>query len=280
MCARVLVVDDDPVNADLIGYLLRAFGHEAILALGGQEALREAAAQVPDLVLCDIQMPGVDGFEVLRRLRSDKRFDRTEIVGVTALAMVGDREKVLAAGFDGYLTKPITPETFVPEVEKHLPAQCRTGFSPSMPSQGDGLKSVLHQGTTPQKPKRIGYALVVDDVEPNVQLMRHLLTSLGVEVRAARSAADALLVARAVPPTLIICDIHMPGMSGIDLLETAKSDAMLKDVPFLLISASQPNVDEERRAVAAGADLVLRRPIDPEALLEHLSEWIPGELEP
>src|SRR6266478_3127835 len=100
MCARVLVVDDDPVNADLIGYLLRAFGHDAVLSLGGEEALREADARIPDLILCDIQMPLVDGYEVLRRLRADSRFDGTQIVGVTALAMVGDREKVLSSGFD------------------------------------------------------------------------------------------------------------------------------------------------------------------------------------
>ena len=125
MCARVLVVDDDPVNADLLGYLLRAFGHDASLTLGGQEALRDAEAQLPDLVLCDIQMPVLDGYEVLRRLRANHRYDDTRIVGVTALAMVGDRERVLAAGFDGYLSKPIDPETFVRTVEDFLPPGLR-----------------------------------------------------------------------------------------------------------------------------------------------------------
>ncbi len=125
MCARVLVVDDDPVNVELLAYLLRAYGHDAILALSGEAALREAHERVPDLVLCDIQMPQADGFEVLRRLRGEARFAGTPIVGVTALAMVGDREKIVAAGFDGYLTKPITPETFVPEVEKYLSTERR-----------------------------------------------------------------------------------------------------------------------------------------------------------
>ena len=120
MCARVLVVDDDPVNVDLLGILLRAFGHEAVLTLTGLDALREAAERIPDLVLCDIQMPEIDGFEVARRLRADARFARMPIVGISALAMVGDREKVLSAGFDGYLSKPIMPETFIVEIEKYL----------------------------------------------------------------------------------------------------------------------------------------------------------------
>jgi two-component system cell cycle response regulator len=276
MCARVLVVDDDPVNADLIGYLLRAFGHDAVLALGGREALDAAAAKVPDLVLCDIQMPDIDGYQVLRRLRGDQRFDQTPVIGVTALAMVGDREKVLSAGFDGYLTKPIAPETFVGDVEKYLPAQCRTGFNPSPPSVTDG-KSVLHPPMRPAKRNRDDYALVVDDNEPNVQLMRHLLISLGVAVRAVRNASDALRLARAARPILIISDIHMPGQSGIELLEAVKRDDDLKDIPFLLISASSASVDEERRAREAGADGMLLRPIDPEDLLVQLMRFIPAE---
>src|SRR5438552_11548284 len=144
MCARVLVIDDDPVNADLLGYLLRAFGHDPILALEGEVALNEARRQTPDLVLCDIQMPRIDGFEVLRQLRMDGRFSQTPIVGVTALAMVGDREKILAAGFDGYLTKPITPETFVPQIEKFL----------------------LQQPSTPPKRPEIAAANVADDRTP------------------------------------------------------------------------------------------------------------------
>ena len=122
MCARVLVVDDEQVNLDLFAYLLRAFGHEPEVALEGESAVRVAKERVPDLVLCDIQMPRMNGFEVLRRLKEDPRFLTTPIVGVTGLAMVGDREKVLNAGFDGYLTKPIAPETFIFEIEKYLPA--------------------------------------------------------------------------------------------------------------------------------------------------------------
>ena len=123
MCARVLVIDDDPVNVDLVAYLLRAYGHEPVTALGGEDALRELSEQSVDLVLCDIQMPEMDGFEILRELRRNERFARTPVVGVTALAMVGDREKIVAAGFNGYLTKPITPETFVPDIEKFLIAE-------------------------------------------------------------------------------------------------------------------------------------------------------------
>ena len=119
MCARILVIDDDPVNLDLMTYLLNAFGHAPIAAESATEALEVLTKEAVDLILCDIQMPSIDGFEFLRRLKPDIR-KAAPVIGVTALAMVGDREKILAAGFDGYMAKPITPETFVADVEKFV----------------------------------------------------------------------------------------------------------------------------------------------------------------
>jgi two-component system, cell cycle response regulator len=271
MCARVLVVDDDPVNVELLGYLLRAFGHAAVLSLDGPSALREADAEVPDLVLCDIQMPQMDGFEVLRSMRRDKRLAATPIIGVTALAMVGDREKILAAGFDGYLAKPITPETFVTDIEKYL--------SSPPPSRATLQPSAL----VPERPaaaplsKRVGFALVVDDIPANLELMTHLFSSLGVEVRVASSVREALLVARAARPQVIISDMHMPGSDGLALLQQVRSDSSLKDLPFVIVSSSGASVEEERRAIALGVDGVLLRPLDAEEMLEYLARWMPVE---
>src|SRR5438045_3843845 len=165
MCARVLVIDDDPVNLDLMIYLLNAFGHRPISADGGAHALETMRTTEVELVLCDIHMPGMDGFEFLRRLNDEGRH-RVPVIGVTALAMVGDREKILAAGFDGYLAKPITPETFVDEVEKYLPAhlanvgQANVGrvLNPSAAEGGPSSTDELRA-----RPTSRGYALVVDD---------------------------------------------------------------------------------------------------------------------
>lgn len=264
MCARVLVIDDDPVNVDLIGYLLRAFGHDAVLALGGEPAVDEATKHVPDLVLCDIQMPGVDGFEVLKQLRSDARFAATAILGVTALAMVGDREKIMAAGFDGYLTKPITPETFIDDIEKYLPAAL---VAPRVSRRAD----VVAEEVATVRAKRSGYALVVDDYAPGRDLLRHLIVSLGVDVRTASNADDALAFTREGPPRLIISD-------RLAVLEAARADAILKDVPFLLLLDDEPTHEEERRGRNAGVNGFLERPLDPETMLDLLASWMPLEL--
>jgi two-component system, cell cycle response regulator len=120
MGRRILVIEDNPTNLDLMTYLLKAFGHTTATAMDGEAGVTEAQAQVPDLILCDLALPKLDGFGVAKRLKADPTLSRVPLVAVTASAMVGDRDKVIAAGFDGYISKPITPETFVSEVEAYL----------------------------------------------------------------------------------------------------------------------------------------------------------------
>jgi CheY-like chemotaxis protein len=125
MAARILVIEDNGPSLRLMTYLLRAFGYEPLSAADGEDGLRIAEQERPDLVICDIQLPRLDGYGVARALRSGAGMGAGQIIAVTASAMVGDRERVLAAGFDGYITKPITPETFVSEAEAFLPADLR-----------------------------------------------------------------------------------------------------------------------------------------------------------
>lgn len=122
--ARILVVDDNAANLELMVYLLRAFGHEPHGVSSALEGLREIENGY-DLILSDIRMPDMDGYAFARRVRSDSRAGSALMIAVTALAMVGDRERVLAAGFDGYISKPIDPQHFVQQVEAYLPAALR-----------------------------------------------------------------------------------------------------------------------------------------------------------
>jgi CheY-like chemotaxis protein len=117
---RILVADDNDDNLELMRFLLGAAGYPAVLAGGGTEAIALALQQSPDLILMDIQMPGVDGYHAAARIRAQPALRGVVIVAVTAFAMVGDRDQVLAGGFDGYIAKPISPRTFVEEVEQFL----------------------------------------------------------------------------------------------------------------------------------------------------------------
>jgi CheY-like chemotaxis protein len=125
MSARILIVEDNEANLDLVRYLLQFRGYTTIEAIDGESGIEMARAERPDLVLCDLQMPGISGFGVLRAIRAEPKIRELPVVALTALSMPGDRDTVLAAGFDGYLSKPIDPETFVSDVEAFLRPELR-----------------------------------------------------------------------------------------------------------------------------------------------------------
>lgn len=124
---KLLVVDDDAMNLRLAVTVLEQAGHEVLSAAGGAEGVEAALAHAPDLVLMDVQMPGVDGIEALKRLRADPRTATLKVAAFTALAMMGDAERLLAEGFDGYLEKPIRYKEFLGEVERLLGKTATTG---------------------------------------------------------------------------------------------------------------------------------------------------------
>jgi len=128
--ARILVAEDNPTNLALMEYLLRAFGYTVLTAADGEAAVELARREVPDVILMDVHMPRLNGYEAAARLKQIPELSAVPIVAVTALAMVGDREKILAQGFDGYIAKPITPEAFVPQVEAFLPPQLHSAARP------------------------------------------------------------------------------------------------------------------------------------------------------
>jgi two-component system, cell cycle response regulator DivK len=116
---RVLVVEDNEKNMKLVRDVLLATGYSPIEASSGEEALPLAAENGPALVLMDIQLPDLDGAEALRRLRSDERTADIPVLALTAQAMQGDRERFLAAGFDGYLSKPIDIDELIATVQRY-----------------------------------------------------------------------------------------------------------------------------------------------------------------
>src|SRR5919108_1268159 len=169
MPARILIIEDNPANLDLMAYLLRAHRHVSFTANDGEEGLATARLEMPDLIVCDIQLPGMDGYVVARQIKADAALRAIPLVAVTAFAMVGDRDKVLASGFDGCISKPIEPETFVDQVEAFLQPHQRSSRAAPMPSSA---------AATPARSKHTTI-LVVDDQPVNLSLKRSLLEPLG-----------------------------------------------------------------------------------------------------
>lgn len=127
MSARILIIEDNPTNMELMVYLLQAFGYTTLTASSGAAGLNSASQEMPDLIICDIELPDMTGYDIARQLKQDTGLRAIPLVAVTAFAMVGDRDRVLSAGFNGYLAKPIEPEVFVGQVEAFLPADRLAG---------------------------------------------------------------------------------------------------------------------------------------------------------
>lgn len=125
MAARILIAEDHPASLELLRYLLSANGYDILSAEDGEAALELARRDPPDLIICDLQMPKKNGYEVVGELKGDPALAHIPVVAVTAFSMIGDREQVLAAGFNGYLSKPIEPEEFVALIEQYLPLSLR-----------------------------------------------------------------------------------------------------------------------------------------------------------
>lgn len=120
MSPRVLVIEDNALNLKLVRDVLQHAGYDVVEAATGELGVASAASEPPDLVLLDLQLPGIDGHETLRRLRAGVLPDRVPVVAVTALAMAEDRDRAQHAGFDGYLEKPISPRSLPAQVERFL----------------------------------------------------------------------------------------------------------------------------------------------------------------
>ena len=256
--ARVLVIEDNPASLELMVYLLKAFGHTPLAARDGLEGIAVAKSESPDLILCDIQLPGADGIAVCQQLKNDPTYRDIPLVAVTAYAMVGDREKLLTHGFNGYLSKPINPQTFMDEMTPYL-QKSRAAIMKSLPTEKRiSIKKV--QGTI----------LVVDNSPANISLARSMLEPFGYKVIEAKGVDEAMHLLAEQSPDLIFSDLHMPVKDGFDFIQAVKADDELRKIPFVFISSTVWGDRERDHGLALGAARFIIRPIEPRALVEEI----------
>ena len=243
--ARILIAEDSPDIRALIQMLLEAEGHRVTAVEDGRAAVATAREERPELILMDLSLPILSGWEATRQIRTDPATASIPILAVTAHAMHGDRERALAAGCDGFIAKPISEDTFASRVisfinsRKAAPGEASEKREPSGPEAG-----------------RI---LVVDDQAEVAELLKTDLESDGHSVALATSAAQALSLFDADNPfELAVIDVMLGGNSGYDLTETLTSRSG-EYIPVLLVTAG--TIDRER-GYAVGADDFIGKPIE------------------
>lgn len=261
MGARILIIEDNPANLELMSYLLNAFGHHALTAPDGKRGLEAAETESPELIICDVEIPEINGLEVARRLKAHPTLSAIPLIAVTAFAMVGDRDRVMAAGFDGYIPKPITPEKFVKQVETYLPG----GGTARLTVETHGITSGVRKTSETR-----ATLLVVDNLAVNIELLCSILEPSGYRVFTARNVDEGLRLARQRRMDLIISDVHMPGKDGYEFIGAVKADPALRVVPFMFLSSTMAREGEEQEGLDLGADRFILRPIEPQTLLHEI----------
>ena len=267
---RILVIEDNPTNLELMSYLLKHFGHEVSVATDGEEGLNAARRANIDLIVCDVQLPKIDGFGIAARLKGHPTFRTIPLIAVTALAMVGDRDKLLTAGFDGYISKPIDPEKFVRQVEAFIPSHS-PGIAMEAAPQELAAKPDMRAAS---EDKARATILAVDDSSANLHLIRSTLEPSGYKVIAVSTIEEAMAMAREFSPDLIISDLHMRGETGFDFIKKIKRDLRLKNIPFVFLSATVWKRQDQADGLALGAVKFILRPIDPELLVKEVEECL------
>ncbi len=260
----ILVIEDNICNMKLVRSLMEIEGYNIIEAQTAEEGLELTRKHFPDLILMDIQLPGMDGLSATRQIRTDPEIKEIPVLALTAYAMKGDKQKAMDAGCSGYITKPLDKKHFLKTLKTHLsiPQSGRTKEIQAKKTDSDltmidddlFLKSRI---------------LIVDDDPANVKLLKAKLSLNAFMTIEAFSGKECLNKAQKEHPDLILLDIMMPGIDGFEITRILKRDKTTRDIPIIHVTALDRSINRIR-SLEAGADEFLNKPINTEELLTRI----------
>jgi two-component system cell cycle response regulator len=260
MTARILIVDDVAANVRLLEARLSAEYYQVATAQDGQEALRLARSWQPDLVLLDVMMPGLDGFETCRALKRDPMTRHIAVVMVTSLDQSAERVRGLEAGADDFLTKPVDFTTLLARTRslvrlKRLLDEWRvrgeTARALGLGADGVSLPSVAG-----------ARALIVDDWEESAEAMQQALLEEGILAGRAASEAEMMALTQAIAFDLVVISLSMVGDDPLRLASRLRAGESTQAVPMLVVAEPEQR-DLVLRGFDLGANDWLLRPLDP-----------------
>lgn len=256
MAKTILLIEDNPITRKMVRFALEKHGFEVLEAPDGATALREFPAGDIALVLQDLLLPDMDGFELVERLRALPRGSEVPILAVSGLMSKVEEARIPAVGFDDVISKPVEPSRLLKTIRAHLPA-----VEAAPDRFGDNRRIV-----------------VADDEHVQRKLIAFRLSKAGFQVTEAADGAQALELARRLEPAAIVSDVLMPKLDGFGLCIAIRNDERLARVPVVLMTNSYVEAADRDLARRAGAnDLVLRTP-DLATVLRALRDSLAGNL--
>ncbi|HEY0107531.1 MAG TPA: PleD family two-component system response regulator [Rhizomicrobium sp.] len=268
MTARVLVVDDILSNVKLLEAKLRAEYFEVVSAFNGLECLAQIDAAAPDIVLLDVMMPGMDGFEVCRRIKNNPKTAHIPVVMVTALDQPSDRVAGLDAGADDFLTKPVDDAALFARVRSLVRLKMMTDELRMRETTGQSM-GLLDPATTLMDANPTGRILIIEDRPESVAWFANALQPGGHEVASVDTFEEALVRVRGGDYDLIVVSLGMRGFDGLRLCSQLRSLPEGRNVPILVV-VSDGDRRKLNQALEMGVNDYLTRPVDKNELVARV----------
>ena len=262
---RILVVEDNERNMKFVRDVLQFKGYEVVEAVTGEEGVRLASEVNPDLILMDIQLPGINGFEAFEEIRNGESTRQIPIIALTASVSASDQEKILKAGFDGFEAKPVALQRLVDVVANGIATAgstepvARAADEASIKKPSLPLVTEQRPGAT-QQHGPVPTILVVDDTPQNVKLLVEILKSQQYNVVTADGGAAGLQAVETHAPDLILLDIMMPDIDGYEVCRRIREMEAHRLTPVVMVTALDGK-DERVKGIESGADDFLNKPI-------------------
>ncbi|NLI12286.1 MAG: response regulator [Peptococcaceae bacterium] len=274
---RALVVDDNASSREVLKSMLSSFHFDVSTASSGEEALRSVEAtdlenNPYDLVLMDWKMPGIDGIEASLAIKGIQNMSKIPaILMVTAYDIEDARKDKRIYNIDGFLTKPVKQSELFNTIVNVLRLDKKANDSGKASENSGRFLESIHAVAG-------AAVLLVEDNEINQQVATELLKQLGLEVTVAGNGFEAIDALAQRPFDLVLMDIHMPGMDGLEATRKIRSTGQYQDLPIVAMTANAMVGDREK-SLEAGMNEHITKPIDPEELKSMLIKWIkPGNI--
>ena len=274
---KLLLIEDNELNRDMVSRRLQRLGYETLVAVDGQKGVELARLELPDLVIMDLSLPGIDGWEATRLLKADPATAGIRVIALTAHAVSSDREHAIAAGCDDCDTKPVDLQRLLVKIERLLGiAQHGPAIqAPPPPIKGEGPFVVAgkERDVTAAPAGPMPRLLIVEDNELNRDMLSRRLRRHGYDIAVALNGEQGVSIAQSERPDLILMDMSLPGLDGWEATRLLKAAPETRRIPIIALTAHAMTSDRDK-AIAAGCDDYDTKPVEIRRLLGKIETWL------
>ncbi len=268
--SKVLIVDDEPLNVKLLEAKLSPEKYETIYAYNGKDALQKADNESPDLILLDIMMPGIDGYEVTKRLKKNPKTTNIPIILITALDAPEHKEKGLKVGADEFLNKPV--DTAELQARVHALSRLKA-YQEQLTTRTDSERVIIApvvQEDAVEESQEIVSVLLVEDDEKDVRIIETYLSEEPYRLLLAKDAEETLSLVQQETVDLILLDLLLPGMDGFELCRRLKEEDLTKNVQ-IVVTSCLTDIESKIRGIELGIDGFMSKPLNKEELMARIN---------